>query len=587
MKKIFAALLVLLLSVSAYAQLGNIIKKAKKVTDKVSTKAVKVDLFEEKNITTSIDDAMPIAFWLKDLDKYRKPVEPEVYDFDNLEPGYYTFTLQSYCLRAGTHGPTKGDGYLLAPLEGKRADLVYSILKKSADHPEIAQRDIQVLLWGIEAGTKFSDFDRDFQKRVRPLLSGAEMTEMSLDLKNVPLDVMPDSVKKVAKFYSDFRAKLTNPNIPYSQLESMAVLRGALPDEPFAEYVEEGNWAYVGNGFYGRAQPNSYPSTVYELYKPSTVDDFYDDKGRLVRLEEDGYSMEIEYDDSPGGDVISFGSKGDYPIWRMTAIRLQGPKRGQDELLENPGWMIKDDGERLDSAQNGLKSASPRSALAMGLQGGSGKNTSKRKNTSNRKGDPTEKEYKKRKGTVVLSNGRRIATVGKGRACKEWDESRERYDKCRDEKRHSTIDNIDCSHLLLPMPTFEDTSCKLDGLKNALAPLRNNGQSFRAAPLRDSGGRMAAGPLHGKGQVLRTAFLPGAGAPMAVAASSNSGQGNWTDKFMDMVDDWGNDLIGGLAGNCDDDDGPPDIENGPAVPGNTGKQRIGISKRPVNANKRP
>jgi len=32
------------------------------------------------------------------------------------------------------------------------------------------------------------------------------------------------------------------------------------------------------------------------------------------RYEKSGYSLEIGYDDGPGGDVISFGNNNDYPI---------------------------------------------------------------------------------------------------------------------------------------------------------------------------------------------------------------------------------------------------------------------------------
>ena len=35
-----------------------------------------------------------------------------------LEPGYFEMHTQSYCLKAGTHGPGGGDGYLFAPPMG-------------------------------------------------------------------------------------------------------------------------------------------------------------------------------------------------------------------------------------------------------------------------------------------------------------------------------------------------------------------------------------------------------------------------------------------------------------------------------------
>lgn len=349
MKRTILIFLIILLSSGAQAQFDDLLKKA---TDKVT----KVELLEEKNVTTSIEDAMPVAFWLKDLDEFYEPVEPAAYDF-NLEPGYYRFIVQSYCLKAGTHGPTKGSGYLLAPLKGKRSDIVYNIVERSSAYPEIEQRDIQVLLWGIIYGSKFTDYDISFQNKVRPLLTPAEIADLSLDLMNVPLDVMPDDVKKVASFYKDFRSRLTNPSATYADIESMAMVNGVLPEDPFSKYVQKGLWAYIGDGFYGRGMPESYPKTIYEVYRPEKINSTRDAKNRLSMLEKNGYSIEIVYDDEPGRDVISFGSNGDYPIWRMKSIKLKGVNPEEEYILENSGWIIKDKGEKIKNTGQGFRDA--------------------------------------------------------------------------------------------------------------------------------------------------------------------------------------------------------------------------------------
>jgi hypothetical protein len=317
------------------------------------TKNVNVELFEDKNITTSIDDALPVAFWLKDIDMERSPIEPEVYDF-NLAPGYYRFTVQSYCLHAGTYGPTKGSGYLLAPLKGKRADLVYNVLVRSVDHPEIAQHDIQLFLWGIVDGVKFSDYSLEFQNKIRPLVTPEEIADLTLDIKNVPLDVMPDNVKQVAQYYQDLRAKITNPNLTYNDVENAAMLNGYLPDDPFSKYVQKGLWSYIGNGFYMRDLPIAYPTSVIEIYRPAFVNSTKDEKGRLTTLENAGSKLEIVYDDDPGRDVISFDGK-NYPIWRFKSIKLTGPNQGEELTLDNPGWVVKDKGEQLKNSGQGFK----------------------------------------------------------------------------------------------------------------------------------------------------------------------------------------------------------------------------------------
>ena len=345
-KLILLSVLIILTCRFSYGQFDDVLKKV--------TKNVKpVELFEDQNITTSITDALPVAFWIKDIDREFTPSEPENYDF-NLGPGYYRFTVQSYCLHAGTHGPTKGSGYLLAPLKGKRADLVYSVVDRSVAHPEIQQHDIQVLLWGIVDGVKFTDYPLDFQNRVRPLLQAEEIADLSLDLKNVPLDVMPDDIKQIAQYYQDFRGKLTNPNSTYNDIENTAMLNGYLPDEPFSKYVQNGLWAYIGNGFYMRDLPIAYYTSVIELYRPAYVISTKDGKGRLTSLEYNGSIMNIAYDDDPGRDAINFNGK-NYPIWRIKSIKLTGPGQGQVLTLDNPGWIVKDKGEPLKNSGQGFK----------------------------------------------------------------------------------------------------------------------------------------------------------------------------------------------------------------------------------------
>src|SRR5688572_13556188 len=54
-----------------------------------------------------------------------------------LQPGFYEMHTQSYCLKAGTHGPGGGDGYLFAPTAGPAEDAVTTILRNSVNHPEI------------------------------------------------------------------------------------------------------------------------------------------------------------------------------------------------------------------------------------------------------------------------------------------------------------------------------------------------------------------------------------------------------------------------------------------------------------------
>src|SRR5882762_7100952 len=60
-------------------------------------------------ITTSIKDSLPGFRGLDDADF--DPQQADSLVSFALKPGYYRTTIRSYCLHAGTYGPTKGNGY--------------------------------------------------------------------------------------------------------------------------------------------------------------------------------------------------------------------------------------------------------------------------------------------------------------------------------------------------------------------------------------------------------------------------------------------------------------------------------------------
>ena len=118
----------------------------------------------------------------------------------SLNPGYYRFRFNTFCLHAGAYAPTEGAGYLVAPLKGAKADLIKSILSKYGDHPEIDQKDVQILIWGIEANEKFTDYPPDFQVRVTPLLTPEEIASMQVDVKKIAYDLLPQDAKNRGGF---------------------------------------------------------------------------------------------------------------------------------------------------------------------------------------------------------------------------------------------------------------------------------------------------------------------------------------------------------------------------------------------------
>ena len=330
--KSFFLISFLLLSTISSAQIDDFLKK---------TVGNKDAWIPGKSITTDINDAYPTVEWL-DMLSYIEPNEPD--SWNNMTPGYNRILLQSFCIKAGTYGPTKGSGYRTAPLLGKNADIVTSIVDKSDDHPEIEQRDIQLLLWAIEAGTKFTDLPNDLQIKVKPLLTASDITRLSVDVSDLS-DLLPGDLVDLAKFYKELGSKLTNPSLAYQDIEKFAVTNAGV-ELDLKEEINDTRWAYIGNNFYIRATPLSYPKTSVDVFYATPVNALRDSKNRIIKIGEGEGSVEIVYDDDPGRDILSTIGNPDLPIWRFKSIILNGPD-GEQRVLENAGWMIRGDGKPI------------------------------------------------------------------------------------------------------------------------------------------------------------------------------------------------------------------------------------------------
>lgn len=194
------------------------------------------------------------------------------------EPGFYVIEVESYCLKAGTHGPAPGgDGYLTAALRGKKADLVRTILDRSYAHREVAQPDIQLLLWALLARAKYDDLNPRVKAAATTLLTQSELS----GLRSGTLDVLtpallaevegklPEPARRVIEAENDLRRALTSPGLSYNEAERLAVLAGVAPAGPAA--VPRGRWSDHPRGFFIRYFPTDYTRMRVELYVPRAL----------------------------------------------------------------------------------------------------------------------------------------------------------------------------------------------------------------------------------------------------------------------------------------------------------------------------
>lgn len=262
-----------LCSASAFAQFGGLGDKLKKKTP---------NLFGAKApITTSLEDAKwgdaakdgftPREDARSLLTLQRTPAGGFV-----LQPGYFNLQTQSYCLKAGTHGPGGGDGYLYAPTKGPAEDPVMTVVRNSVQHPEIGQQDVQVLLWAIIARAKFEDLQPEMKTTASRLLTPRQLASLNRSALDVlsgnaltdALGGVPEPLRQIAQAEAQLRQMMTTPGASFAEMERVAVLSGAAPLGEGSVNVPSGRWSLHPDGYFVRYLPSGYSSTRVEIWVP-------------------------------------------------------------------------------------------------------------------------------------------------------------------------------------------------------------------------------------------------------------------------------------------------------------------------------
>lgn len=205
-----------------------------------------------------------------------------------LQPGYYRMQAQSYCLHAGTYGPSgeQGDGYIYAPPLGPAKDTIMAIVRNSVLHPEIEQRDVQLLLWAILAKTRPQDLNPQLQAVAARLLSpqqfavlgrGAALDFLRGRAYEMMLDQASPQLRQVLQAESQLRSMLSSTGSRFEDIEQVAVLAGMAPVGEGSQAIPSGRWSRHPDGYWVRYLPSGYSSTRVELWIP-------DDSSAIGRL---------------------------------------------------------------------------------------------------------------------------------------------------------------------------------------------------------------------------------------------------------------------------------------------------------------
>ena len=271
------------------AQLLKKLKESKPLASLTEGKKPITTNFKDVNLNGKLDASFGNDATYTPLHSMKKNTDGAY----ELKPGFYQITNLSYCLKAGTNGPAKGDAYGLAYLEGKMDDIVEAILIKSqqmwgthakdssksvagqvaSNAIRVSQRDVQLLLWAIIAKTHFEDMAGRTKAVAIALLSpeqivklngGAIKSAMNFATDKGLVD-KPQWMQKMEQAEQNLRSLYARGDATYEDFERLAVLTG-MAAEP--NPVEAGTWFRHEDNYFVRFIPQGYPRTTIQVYVP-------------------------------------------------------------------------------------------------------------------------------------------------------------------------------------------------------------------------------------------------------------------------------------------------------------------------------
>lgn len=191
-----------------------------------------------------------------------------------LRPGFFTLEAHSFCLHAGTRGPSRGEGYLWAPLKGAGAPLIQALLRASGRNPSIPQRDVQLLVWAIESRSPITELSPVLQREAAELLTPQELLQvqgnileaLAPELLDVALARLPPEARDALVLSNRMRQLFISGRATYEEVRQLAVLP-ALDSVEGA--VPRGRWSKHPGGFFIRYLPTDYTRTRVDVYVPT------------------------------------------------------------------------------------------------------------------------------------------------------------------------------------------------------------------------------------------------------------------------------------------------------------------------------
>ena len=222
---------------------------------------------EEEPISTSFADVYEYG---KNIPDYPANDVPQIYykilDRDKkimLKPGIYDFYFGGYCLHSGKYAISKGAGYLIAPLKGKKADIIKHILQNFHENNILTTR-IQFLIWAIESGVKYDELADEQKLIVNKLLTADEIRSMNKTFwekidalyqkipspqRDVIESKLPPEISESLNNARELKSEIIN-KASDAEITKTALKSGVAPY--FATKITNGVWSLSPKGYYVR-----------------------------------------------------------------------------------------------------------------------------------------------------------------------------------------------------------------------------------------------------------------------------------------------------------------------------------------------
>jgi hypothetical protein len=92
------------------------------------------------------------------------PLHLSAADMDSpLPPGDYTMQTLAFCMEYSVHQPGMGTAYVLAPLQGKAADAIGTLLWRGTLDMNKDRQQLQAVSWAIQSGLTYSQMPTPYQ----------------------------------------------------------------------------------------------------------------------------------------------------------------------------------------------------------------------------------------------------------------------------------------------------------------------------------------------------------------------------------------------------------------------------------------